>query len=224
MASTSLVQAGGVRTGTLLIACVTEHGSAAHPYFGSEALLGGPEASRNLADAIHFLCALHGRQPGLIELAATRTADPVAAAWLADAGEAMAAQRLFLTRLAVAAGPVPGTPGGAGSVTAVIGQRGALATLALSDRKGCALGAALAFAADWEPIQGQVLEAAAERLGVDVPSAGLGSADALRGLADAAAAAAPIERAMLFGAQQLSLQHLGLWDLLEARYQARSAA
>ena len=33
--------------------------------------------------------------------------------------------------------------------------------------------------------------------------------------------AAPVERAMLFGAQQLALQHRGLWDLLEARRQAR---
>jgi hypothetical protein len=29
---------------------------------------------------------------------------------------------------------------------------------------------------------------------------------------------------LLFGAQQLSLQHRGLWDLLEARHQARLEA
>ena len=226
MASLSLVQAGGApqsghRTGAALIACVAEHGSAAHPYFASDALANGPEAGRNLADAAHFLCALHGRQPGLIELAADRGVEPAARVWLEDAVEAMAAQRLFLTRLAVAAGPVPSTPGGAGSETAVIGQRSALATLALSDRKGCALGAALAFAADWTPIR-TVLDGAAERFGINVPSLSLGEAEQLRVVADDCAGDPAVERALLFGAQQLSLQHRGLWDLLEARYQARS--
>jgi hypothetical protein len=32
-----------------------------------------------------------------------------------------------------------------------------------------------------------------------------------------------MERAILFGAQQLALQHRSLWDLLEARRQARLA-
>ena len=222
MASLSVVQAGGVRPGALLIACVAEHGSAAHPYFGSDSLRGGPEAGRNLADAAHFLCALHGRQPGLIELAAGRTADAAARAWLESAAETMAAQRLFLTRLAVAAGPVPSTPGGAESETAVIGQRGALATLALSDRTGCALGAALAFAADWEPVR-TLLDGAAQRFGIEIPAFGLGDSERLSDLADAAAATPPVERALLFGAQQLALQHRGLWDLLEARALARDA-
>ena len=43
MASLSVEKAGGVRTGSLLIACVTEHGSATHPYYGSESLLAGHE-------------------------------------------------------------------------------------------------------------------------------------------------------------------------------------
>ena len=220
MASLSVESAGGVRTGALLVACVADHGSATHPYFGSEPLLRGPDAARNLADAIHFLCALHGRHPGVIDLAATRTVDPAGRIWLASAAEAAAAERALLTRLAVAAGPIPSTPGGGASEAAILAQRSALATLAQSDRKGCALGAALAFAADWAPIR-LVIVAAAKRLGVEAAPSGFGGPDRLRAVADEAGAVPGTERALLFGAQQLALQHRALWDLLEARAQAR---
>jgi hypothetical protein len=219
MASLS-VESAGVRTGNLLAACVAGHGSATHPYFGCDVLLSGPEASRNLADAIHFLCALHGRHPGVVDLAATRTVDPAGRAWLAAAAAAASAERTLLTRLAVAAGPIPSTPGGGGSEAAIQAQRNALATLAQSDRKGTALGAALAFAADWAPIRHNVIEAAARRLGIDVTPHGFGDDETLRAAADEAEAS---ERALLFGAQQLALQHRALWDLLEARQQARLA-
>ena len=167
MASVS-VRANGAGTGDLLFACVAEHGSAAHPYFVSPALLNGPESARNLADAVHFLCALHGRHPGVVDHAAGRPMEDAARAWLIAAGEAMAAERLYLTQLAVAAGPAPSTPGGGASEAAVIAQRNALTTLAVSDRRGCALGASLAFAIDWSPIR-TVLDAAAQRLGIDPP-------------------------------------------------------
>lgn len=220
MVSLSVAKAAGAGTGELLFACVAEQGSAAHPYFSSEALASGPDSARNLADAVHFLCALHGRHPGVVDHAAARTIEAEARTWLNGAGEAMATERLYLTRLAVAAGPVPSTPGGGEAESAVIAQRGALATLAQSDRKGCALGAALAFAADWAPIRG-LLDAAARRLGVEAPPRLLGMLDQLRAIADRAGETAAAERAILFGAQQLALQHRGLWDLLEARREAR---
>jgi hypothetical protein len=220
MASLSVEKAGGVRTGALLIACVADHGSATHPYFGSDPLLAGAEATRNLADAIHFLCALHGRHPGIVDFAATRTIDPGGRIWLAGAADAVAAERALLNRIAVAAGPAPSTPGGSGSESAIIAQRSALATLAQSDRKGCALGAALAFAADWVPIR-NIIDAAAKRFGLDAPPSGLGGHDQLRAVAEEAGESPATERALLFGAQQLALQHRALWDLLEARQQAR---
>jgi len=220
MASLSVEKAGGVRTGSLLLACVDDHGSATHPYFGSEKLLGGPDATRNLADAVHFLCALHGRHPGIVDLAATRTVEAGARTWLAAAAEAMADERLLLNRLAVAAGPAPSTPGGASSEPAIIAQRSALATLAQSDRKGCALGAALAFAADWVRIRA-IIDAAAKRFGLDAAPSALGGHDRLRAVAEEAGESPATERALLFGAQQLALQHRALWDLLEARQQAR---
>jgi hypothetical protein len=213
MASLSVESAGGVRTGALLAACVAEHGSATHPYFASPALRNGA----NLADAVHFLTALHGRHPGIVDLAATRIVDPAGRVWLASAAPAAAAERALLTRLAVAAGPIPSTPGGGGSEAAIQAQRAALATLALSDRRGCALGAALAFAADWIAVR-SVIEAAAKRLGVEPAANALGEPERLRAVADEAVV---VERALLFGAQQLALQHHALWDLLEARQQAR---
>ena len=220
MHSVSLAKAGGAGTGALLLACVADQGSASHPWFAGESLAAGAEGARNLADAVHFLCALHGRQPGVIELAATRATEPAERSWLAAAGEAMALERRFLTHLSVAAGPAPSTPGGRRSETAVIAQRAALATLAQSDRRGCALGAALAFALDWQPIR-TLLDAAARRLGVEAPTCRVGGEVDLCPIADSAGESPAVERALLFGAQQLALQHRGLWDLLEARREAR---
>ena len=222
MASLSVVKASGARTGALLAACVAEHGSAAHPWVAGGAVAGG-DSSRNLADLIHFLCTLHGRHPGVIDHAAGRAVDPSARAWLLSATEALAAERRHLARLAVAAGPVPGTPGSGESEAAVIGQRAALGTLAQSERKGCALGAALAFALDWIRIR-SLLDDSARRLGIEIAPCRLGSEAEIEAVGDAAGDSPAVERAMLFGAQQLALQHRGLWDLLEARALARDAA
>lgn len=209
--------------GAQLALCVADHGSIAHPWFAGGAWAKGPQAGRNLADALHFLCMLHGRHPGVVELAASRVVEPASRAWLAEAAEAMAEERRLLARLSVAAGPMPSTPGSHASEAAITAQRGALATLALSDRAGCALGAALAFAVDWAPVRG-LLDAAAKRFGEDLPASRFGDPAELRLVADLAGESAQVERAMLFGATQLCHQHRGLWDLLEAREQARAAA
>lgn len=220
MASISVGKAGGAGIGEKLLACVAEHGSAAHPYPVSIALLKGPHAARNLSDAVHFLCTLHGRHPGIVDHAANRCVDPAARAWFASATEAFAAERAFLARLAVAAGPVPGTPGSADSEGAVIGQRHAIEMLAQSERSGCALGAALAVAIDWASIR-QVLECAAQRFGVEPPPYRLDETSDFRAIASEVAVSTSIERALLFGAEQIVVQHYGLWELLEARQQAR---
>ncbi len=220
MASLSLEEPVGARTGNLLFACVAEHGSQSHPYFRSETLLQGTHATRNLADAVHSLCTLHGRHPGAIDLAATRITEPAARAWLTNACEAFAVERLYLARLAVAAGPVPSTPGGGATETLVQAQRSAISTLAQSERRGCALGLSLALVADWAPVR-TVLDCAALRFDVEVPPFGLSGSAEVRAVANAVGAAVVVERALLFGAQQVLVQHRGLWDLLEARQQAR---
>ena len=220
MTAASAEQAGRPPIGPLLDACLAAHGSAEHPYWASEALLRGGDAARNLADAVHFLCILHGRHPGVIDLAADRCIEPGAREWLDRNALAFAAERRFLARLAVAVGPVPGTPGGSASEAAVVSQRAALATLGRSERRGCALGAAFGLAADWQRIR-EVLDVAARRLGVEAPPCTLSGRDEIGVVAEAAAGSAPFERAMLFGAEQLLVQHHGLWALLEAREQAR---
>jgi len=219
MGSASVGRVGGARIGATLLACVAEHGSAVHPYVSSETLLKGPHAARNLADAVHFLCTLHGRHPGVIDHAANRHVEKAARAWFATATAMSAAERAYLTRLAVAAGPLPSTPGAGDNDAAVRHQRHAIEMLAQSERKGCALGAALALAADWTSIR-VVLDAAARRFGLESYPYGL-EPESVRGLADEIAATASVERALLFGAEQIALQHRALWDLLEARAEAR---
>ncbi|HYG31064.1 MAG TPA: hypothetical protein VD887_12735 [Allosphingosinicella sp.] len=220
MASATADSVGRIRISALFESSLAAHGSGAHPYLGSDDLLRGPDAARNLADAVHFLCTLHGRHPSVIDLAAERTVDPSARTWLIAASEAFAAERQLLAALAVAAGPVPGTPGGSASEAAVVSQRGAIATLGRSERRGCALGAALGLAADWARIR-DVLDAAGRRLGVEPPPCALSDLPAIQAVAEAAAVSPPVERALLFGAEQILVQHHGLWALLEAREQAR---
>ncbi|MBX9729419.1 MAG: hypothetical protein K2X31_10965, partial [Sphingopyxis sp.] len=53
-------------------ALVTAEGAAAHPYVLSRKLVEGRDATRNLADTVHFFGLLHGRQPGLMDHAAAR--------------------------------------------------------------------------------------------------------------------------------------------------------
>lgn len=215
-----LVEQDSAGAGALIAACVAGSGSASHPYFTGGALTGGPTGVRNVADAVHFLCVLHGRHPGIVDLAATRVTEPAARAWLAEAAAAMADERRLLAKVAVAAGGAPSTPGHAASEAAVATQRAALHTLAQSDRAGCALGAAIAFALDWRPVR-MLLDSAAERLGIEAPVFQLGDPDELRLVADVAGESPLVERALLFGAGQLANQHRGLWDLLEAREHAR---
>jgi hypothetical protein len=222
MALAPVEKALGALAGARLFNCVAEHGSAAHSYHASPSLLRGPQSSRNLADAVHFLCTVHGRYPGVIDHAATRALDPAARAWFGQALEGFSEERAFLARLSVEAGPLPSTPGAAGAEATLLSQRHALDMLAQSERNGCALGASMALVVDWGRIRG-VLNVAANRFGVEPPHYRLTDTGAVRALADTLGAAPLVERALLFGAQQIMLQHHGLWDLLEARQLAREA-
>ena len=204
--------------GDALARAVRDGGSGAHPLV---ARLVAPEiASADLADAVHFLTLLHGRYPGVMDHAADRVFAPAAREWMFRAAAGFAAERAFLTRLVVAAGPVPSTLGQAQSETAVIGQTHALAVLSQSERRGTALGAAFALTLDWAPLR-TVLDAAARRFTLVPPPCDLpGTSDTVV-LADAIADGPGLVRAIGFGTQQLLLQHRGLWDLLESRAAAR---
>jgi hypothetical protein len=221
MASASVGKAAGTDAGALLVAAAFDHGSAAHRWTTAETVVKGPESSRNLADLLHFLCMLHGRYPGIVDHASKRATDPGARAWLAEAVYAFAGERAYLARLAVAAGPVPSTPGASSSDSAVLSQRHALEMLAQSERQGCALGAAMAVMLDWTGIR-RALDAAARRFAIEPPTYLAGDPAAIAAVADAFSTTPVLQRALLFGADQVLVQHYGLWDLLESRAAARS--
>lgn len=202
----------------LLTALARHEGSASHRYPAQLAVR--TALARDLADAVHYLSTLYGRSPGVVDLAAAKLIPAPVRQWAEGAVAAFGRERAYLTRIVVAAGPVPSTPGQADSETAVIGQRHALEMLASSDRTGCALGAAMALVLDWRAIRG-VLDAAAVRFGMEVPACALPSPDATADMAAALADEPRVQRALMFGAQQILLQQRGLWDLLEARRQAR---
>ncbi len=202
----------------MLAALVAEDGSGGHAHV--QRLLAPRAPTRDLADAVHAFCAVHGRHPGMIDQAHDHCAQPEACEWLADAGRGFVTERGVLVQLAAAVGPLPSTPAQAESETALAGVRHTVSMLSHSDRGGCATGAVAALVGDWAVIRG-ILDAAASGVGIllapaDLPPAHV-TADAIAELG----AAPAVERAMAFGARQLLAQHRGLWDLLAARAAAR---
>ncbi|MHA6722982.1 DUF6975 family protein [Sphingomonas sp. RS2018] len=203
-----------------LDALVATDGSASQAYVA--ALIAGRPALRDLNDAVHCLCMLHGRHPGVVDHATTHEADEAAKTWLETVATAFAEERTALVGLVAAAGPLPSTPGQAESEAAIVAQCHAMDMIGRSDRAGCALGAALALALDWQVIR-PVLDTLAERLGRPLPPLDL--PDVIAGITTAVPDDAPagFDRALLFGAQQVLAQHRALWQLLEARAKARDA-
>jgi hypothetical protein len=203
------------------LARVAAAGCASHPHLLALVDGSGAHLGRDLADAVHLLCSLHGRHPGLIELAANRSADRAARAWLNDAAEQYEHERLFLVRLTSTVGPLPSTPGAAETEASLQAQRHALETLASSERHGCALGAATAMVGDWAPIR-RILDRAADRAGIDHAASALPDAASIAAVVDSLGDSLAAGRALSFGAEQLLLQHRALFDLLEARASARA--
>lgn len=220
MASNSAPGPAEAPASEALFALIAADGVESHPYLRDQEAFAGPEGTRNLADVVHYLCILHGRHPGLIDHAAEATACAASQRWLTSISPAFAAERLYVTKLAVAAGPVPSTPGSAETEAAVGGQCHALQMLARSERRGCPLGAAVALVVDWMAFR-PLLDHAAARLGVDVPSCLLPDRKAVGATIDEIALDPSVRRALSFGASQVLVQHRGLFDLLEARQSAR---
>jgi len=202
------------------LARVAGEGCARHPYLSSLLEASGPHTGRDLSDAVHLLCSLHGRYPGLIELALQRSSSGPAQVWLSQASEAFERERLYLVRLTSAVGPLPSTPGAAETESSLVAARHALETLAHSERKGCALGAATALVGDWWPIR-RLLDRAAARVGIQSPAPSLPDDESVIGVINSSSDALAGDRALAFGSEQLLLQHRALLDLLEARAEAR---
>jgi len=202
------------------LARVAGEGCARHPYLSALLEASGPHTGRDLSDAVHLLCSLHGRYPGLIELALQRSSSGPAQVWLSQASEAFERERLYLVRLTSAVGPLPSTPGAAETESSLVAARHALETLAHSERKGCALGAATALVGDWWPIR-RLLDRAAARVGIQSPAPSLPDEDSVIEVINSSSDALVGDRALAFGSEQLLLQHRALLDLLEARAEAR---
>ncbi len=202
------------------IARVAADGSSLHPHLAALLNTTGASASRDLSDAVHLLCAIHGSHPGLTDLAHAASLPGEARDWLRDAADAMDRERLYLVRLTSAIGPMPSTPGAMQTENALLAQRHAIETLAKSERRGCALGAATALIQDWRALR-PLLDHAADRSGIECPSCTLPTDEGVAAVIAAGTDGAASERALAFGAEQLLLQHRGLLDLMEARAGSR---
>ena len=203
------------------LARVASDGCARHKHLQRLVEASGRDAGRDLSDAVHMLCSLHGHYPGLIEIALQRCPSGGAQEWLLRASEAFERERLYLVRLTSAVGPLPSTPGAAETESSLMGARRALETLAESERQGCALGSATALVGDWWPVR-RVLDRAAARAGVEAPAPSLPDETSVVAAIDSLSGSPASQRALAFGSEQLLLQHRALFDLLEARAEARS--
>ena len=220
MASKAAVQRTQTGVVEAQFARVANSGSGRHPQLAALLASSGPSSARDLADAVHLLCHLYGRHPGLIDVALQAGTAGDAKNWLIGASEAFERERLYLVRLTAAVGPQPSTAGSAQTEAALVAQRHALETLAGSERKGCALGAATALVEDWRSLR-RLLDRAAHRAGIDVPACTLPDEESVAQAIHAGTDTQGSERALAFGSEQLLLQHRALFDLLEARAEAR---
>lgn len=202
------------------LARVAVEGSARHPHLLALLEGSGAHSRRNLCDAVHLLCSLHGRYPGLIQISLQRCGAGLAREWLDRASEAFERERLYLVRLTSAVGPLPSTPGAAETEASLVAARHALETLAHSERAGCALGAATALVGDWWPVR-RLLDRAAVRVGTEPPAPSLPDEASILEVVASATQTPGSARALAFGGEQLLLQHRAVFDLLEARAEAR---
>ncbi len=221
MASNRIVARSAVSVAETQLARVAADGCARHAYLAALIDSATADFGRDMADAVHLLCNLHGRPPALVELAASMAPAGPARDWLANAADAFERERLFLVRLTSAVGPVPSTPGAAETEATLLAQRHAMETLARSERSGCALGAATALIADWWPVR-RMLDCAASRAGINCPPPALPDEASIIRAIETCCDTSSSERALGFGVEQLLLQHRGLFDLLEARAEARN--
>src|ERR1700752_2995573 len=81
------------------LARVAGEGGAGHPHLNALLEASGPHTGRDMSDAVHLLCSLHGRYPGLIELALQRCPAGPAQSWLVHAPEASERERLYVVWL-----------------------------------------------------------------------------------------------------------------------------
>lgn len=220
MAINRFVDRQAVSAAEAQLSRIAADGCTRHPHLAALVEGSGRHSARDIADAVHLLCSVHGHHPGLIEQALALCPKGAAKDWMGTAAESFERERLYLVRLTAAVGPTPSTPGAAETESTLAAQRHALETLAKSERRGCALGAATAMVSDWRPIR-RLLDRAAARAGIEAPVILLPDDESVFAVIDAECDTPASERAMAFGGEQMLLQNRGLFDLLEARAGAR---
>jgi hypothetical protein len=220
MAINRFVDRRAVSAAEAQLARVAGEGCARHPHLAALVEGTGQHLARDIADSVHLLCSVHGRHPGLVELALELCPDGPARPWLDRAAAGFERERLYLVRLTAAVGPIPSTPGAAETEATLLAQRHALEILARSERRGCALGAATALVSDWLPIR-RLLDRAASRVGIEPPASSLPDEASVVSVIEAECDSPASERALGFGGEQMVLQNRGLFDLMEARAVAR---
>ena len=220
MATNRFVDRQAISAAEAQLARVAADGCARHPYLSTLVEGSGPHSARDLADAVHLLCSIHGHHPGMIEQALATCPKGSAQKWMSSAADAFERERLYLVRLTAAVGPIPSTPGAAETESTLAAQRHALEILAKSERRGSALGAATALVTDWRPVR-RLLDRAAARAGIEAPAILLPDDESVVAVIDSECVTPTSERALAFGSEQMLLQNRGLFDLLEARASAR---
>ncbi len=170
-----------------------------------------------LADIAHFMHISHGRHPGLIDYAANKIVDDAARHWMIQAIDGMLGERAFLNRLTVTAGPIRRLKSHDKVNSLIESQAKNFEMLATSDRKGCAVGVAIAFVMDWLQTR-PLLDIVAFQMGLEPPTPTLPTlADCVK-LAQGLDRSPSYRRAMAFGADQTLAQQRGLWQLIVARH------
>ena len=104
------------------LARISGQGNARHPHLLALVEGSSPHSARDIADAVHLLCSVHGHHPGLVEQALGLCPAGPAHQWLAGAADAFERERLYLVRRAAYEQAHLRIDAGRGSVPAIVEQ------------------------------------------------------------------------------------------------------
>lgn len=175
-----------------------------------------------IADIAHYLCVAHGRHPGIIEHAMSKIVDECSRDWLIKAADGFTRERIYLTELTVAAGPISRTVGQDETDMLIVNQSKQYQMLASSDRRGCPIGAATSFIIDWYNIR-KLVDILALQLNIYVPQIVLPNISETEDMITRYADSPNIIRAINFGADQILSQQRAFWNIITARSIARKS-
>ncbi|APG62750.1 hypothetical protein LPB140_08055 [Sphingorhabdus lutea] len=172
------------------------------------------------ADICHFLNLCHGQQPGVVDYAENKITGDEAKIWAAKAAIGFGKERDLLNQLTIAAGPPARQAGHDMALHLTQDQPKNLAMLASSDRKGCALGCAMGFVADWHIIR-DLLNSLSMKFDLPKSELTLPSIAETMEICVIEGNGPALQRAIRFGFEQVCAQQKGFWAIIDARHQQR---